>query len=88
MKKTSRTVALSLLLKPALLVALFGLLTRFTNLTGIDLGALNPVTAPLSDLTGLSYRNSLLLVVALLCYLVVQFLYAAFALMAGGVRHS
>jgi hypothetical protein len=65
------------LVKTVLAVALFAMASRMTELTGLQVGLIDPVATAISQTTGLSVRHSEDLLIGLIAYCLVRVVSAA-----------
>ena len=77
MKKTSKTLATTFLLKPAALTAVYALATRIGDATGCRLNALEPLGDGVSQLTGMTCASSTALAILVIGFVVLQIATAA-----------
>jgi len=65
------------LVKAVLAVALFAMVSRMAELTGLQVGLIDPMAAAISQATGLSVRHSEDLLMGLIAYCLVRVVSAA-----------
>ena len=76
MKVPMTTVVVSLLVKPAVLVGLFELINRVAEFSGFGLSLIMPAADSVSQVTGISYNDSMVLVTGLIAFCLLQLLTA------------
>ena len=72
MKVRYSAVAISILFKPAVLIALAAAVSRVAQLSGFGTEVIAPVAGSLSETTGLSYTYAVSLVTGLIAYCVLR----------------
>lgn len=82
MKMRFTTVALSVLIKPAVLVGLFAAVSRVAQMSGFGVEVIAPVASSLAERTGLSYNYAVVLVTGLIAYSFLRVLSAAWGVVA------
>jgi hypothetical protein len=76
MKVRWTTVAISILFKPAVLVALTAVVSRVAEISGLGTEFIGPAAGSLSVATGLSYSYAVSLITGLIAFCVFQVLRA------------
>jgi hypothetical protein len=81
MKVPMTTVVVSLLVKPAVLVGLFELINRVAEFSGFGLSLIMPAADSVSQVTGFSYNDSMVLVTGLIAFCVLQLVTAVWGVL-------
>jgi hypothetical protein len=84
----SKTVAASLLLKPAMLVVLYALINRVADLTGFQLSLISPIAGFVVQLTGISTDDAMVLVIGVVAFCFLRVLTAAYGFFTAPLTHS
>jgi len=79
--------ALVCLVKATLAVALFALVSRSLELTGLQVGLIDPLAGTIAQVTGLSVRTSDNVIVGLIAYASVRILNAACNCLATSIHY-
>jgi hypothetical protein len=87
MKTRFRAVAISILFKPAVLLALAAVVSRVAEISGLGTELIAPAAGSLSETTGLSYDCAISLITGLITFCVFQVLSAAWSAISN-TQHS
>jgi hypothetical protein len=86
MKIRLTTLAISILFKPAVLVALFAMVSRVTELSGFGREVIGPAASSISEVTPLTYDYAVALVTALIAFSLMRILSAVWCIVSAPAR--
>ena len=86
MKIRLTTLAISILVKPAMLVALFATVSRVAELSGFGRTVIEPAASSISEVTPLSYDYAVVLVTGVIAYSLLRLLGAVCGAVSASTR--